>query len=112
MSERVVLLDRTDYIVEYHTVEVDDGPPMTFVHLDVFFFSPSVLRDMRKTWPAVFSALNAPAVFCVGDVDDAKFHRFVTRFGWRYLKPLPCTDNKTRRLYVHFGPTKEAQQEQ
>lgn len=110
MRDRVIILDRPEYTVSYHIEETNEGQQMTFVHLDVFYISPSIMREMLRLWPVIQKHMNC-VTFCLGEVDDEKFDKFVSRFGWRYLRPIPCTDGRTRRLYINFGPTKEAQEQ-
>lgn len=38
--------------------------------------------------------------------------RLVEMVGFRYFKDMPCTDGKTRNLYVNFAPTPDGGQEQ
>lgn len=98
---KVTLLSEPAYDVFLHYEEPAPGCLMPFVHLDVYQPSPSVIKALLSVWPSLRATL-PPIIFCHGAVDDAKFHRFVTRFGWNHLSHTPCTDGITRRIYVNY----------
>jgi len=97
-----------DFDVSITIQEPETGAFMPFVHLDVYYWAPSTLRKLialHKTLRPTLSNI----LYCHGTVDDEKFDRFVTRFGWQVLSSAPCTDGKTRRIYVHYKNTNEDQ---
>jgi predicted solute-binding protein len=110
-GERVVVIDEPEYIASYHEEDLGEGRIMTFVHLDVYYMSASILRQLKKQWD-LWRHYVSTVLFCMGEEDDEKFERFVSKFGFKYLRDVPCTDNKTRRLYVNFGPAPKEAQEQ
>jgi hypothetical protein len=102
-SERTIVLDPPEYTASYHTVDLGESRVMTFAHLDVYYFSPAILRDLREKW-RIFRENVDCVLFCMGDTDDAKFEKFVRMFGFQYLRDAQCSDGKTRRIFVNFGP--------
>jgi len=106
---RFVVWDGTEYIAEMHYEDLGEGRLMPFFHLDVFYFSPEILKRMLKEWEEHRHTVPTP-LFCMGEEDDEKFSRFISKFGFQYLTDCPCTDGKTRRLFVNFGP-QEAQKQ-
>jgi hypothetical protein len=108
-GQRFVVWDEPEYTAEMH-IEDLDGELMHFFHLDVFYFSPRILRQMVKQW-IVFREHVPVVLFCMGDEDDDKWKRFISHFGFQYLRDVPCTDGKTRRIFINLGPTKEALQQ-
>lgn len=98
---RVTILSEPAFEVQMNFLQPKPGVLMTFVHVEVFEPSPSVIKRLLALWPEVRSKL-PPLVFCSGHVDDDKFHRFVTLFGWLPISSTPCSDGNTRRIYVNY----------
>jgi hypothetical protein len=80
--------------------DLGEGQTMTMIHCDVFFLSPSIIRQMMYQWK-LFRKHVPQAVFAHSTDDDAKWERFVKRFGFVYLKDILCSDGKTRRLFIN-----------
>lgn len=99
-TEPVLVYDGTDYIASYTTYVLDNGPMVMF-HLDVFYFSHTVLRDMEQKW-AVFRSVFKNPIFCHLEDDTERGLRFLSRFGFVPVGEVPCTDGKSRRVYVHL----------
>lgn len=107
-SPRTIVWDEDpEWTASIHTAHVAEGIEMTFFHLDVYYMSPSVLKSMLRAWREYRHTL-PQRLFTMGDQDTDALDRLRERFGFRYLNDIPCTDGRIRRLYVHFGPTKEA----
>lgn len=100
-SERTILVDGTEYIASYHTIDIGDGKVLTFFHLDVFYFSASVLRRMLQDWLWIRKAL-PEIVFTVAETPSKAWERLVRRFGFQFLQDVGCSDNRTRPMFVHF----------
>ena len=76
------------------------GNLMTFVHIEIHDWRPSTWRRLKANWPAVLARL--PKVFfCQGKVDDAKFQKFISYFGFSFLADCICTDGVNRRIYIN-----------
>lgn len=99
-SDRVIVWDEPEYIASYHTADLGEGRVMTLFHLDVFYFSASILRQMLTQWQVFREHVNC-VLYCMGNEDDDRFRRFVSYFGFTPLSTIPCTDGKTRTLFVH-----------
>lgn len=100
---RVVVLDEPEYTASYHVTDLDCGRSMTFVHLDVYYMSHSILKQLKAQW--VLWRQSCPVVlYAMADEDTETWVKFVSKFGFQYLADIPCTDGKTRRLFVNFGP--------
>jgi hypothetical protein len=99
---REVIVDTTDYIGSIHQEEFEDGTKMVFVHMDIFYWAPSVLKHMIKTWPIFREGLKDIPLFCMADDDNEKWERYISRFGFQYLSDIPCSDGKIRRLFVNY----------
>jgi hypothetical protein len=87
---------------------------MTFVHLDVYYMSKEILKRLDKQW-RLWRQCVPVVLYAISDDDEDVWAKFVKRFGFQYLSDIGCTDGKTRRLFVNFGPqngpTKEAQEQ-
>ncbi len=106
-TPREVVLDEPEYTASYHTVDLGEGRVMTFVHLDVFYMSHSILRQLKSQWKLWRQA--CPIIlYAMADEDTVTWSKFISHFGFQYLRDVPCTDGKTRRLFVNFGPKEEA----
>jgi len=108
-SDRKIIWDQPEYTASTHVADLGEGQLMTFFHVDVYFLSKEILQDMLQRWQ-VFRKTVPIVLFAMGEVDDEKFHRFVSLVGFQKLKEIPCTDGKTRRLYVSWPP-QEAQEQ-
>lgn len=62
-------------------------------------FSPSIMKSVIVGWRAFRQCVSAPVV-AIGEVDDEKWERFVTRLGFRYFKEVICINGKKRRLFI------------
>lgn len=109
-SERQIVWDVPEWTASVHTARLEGGIDMTFFHLDVYYLSHSILKDMLAAWKQ-YRATLPERLFTMADADTPALDRLRERFGFRYLTNIPCSDGNTRRLYVHFGPTQEAQEQ-
>jgi len=109
-SERTILWDQPEYTASIHEAKLSEEVTMTFFHLDVFYLDHKILKEMRQRWKE-FREVFPVVLFTMGDNDTKALNRLREMFGFQYLKDIPCSDGKSRRLYVHYGPTQEAQKE-
>jgi hypothetical protein len=70
------------------------------VHLRFDRFTPSIMKNVIHQWRVFRQCVTAP-VTAIGEVDDEKWERFVTRLGFRYCKEVICINGKKRRLFIH-----------
>jgi hypothetical protein len=96
---RVMLLSVPEFDCSFSYNQIAPGILMTFVHLDVYYWSPSVYRQLKDHWPIIRKRL-PDIIFTQGNVSDqAKFDKFVQRFGWKPLVDCICTDGSNRPIF-------------
>ncbi len=98
---RKIIVSTPDFDCSTNLIELDAESPMTLGHIDVYYWSPSVRKDLMKRWAEVRPLL-PPIVFTMGQNPGPKFHKFVSLLGFRPLNEVPCTDGKVRTIYAHF----------
>lgn len=103
-TDRVIVYDGTEYITSCHAVYLPTGEEMIFFHLDVFYMSPEVLRDMIDNWKR-FRRDVPCTLFCMLTDENKASRRLIEKyFGFVPLKVIPCTDGKDRTIFVNHGP--------
>lgn len=70
-------------------------------HLRFDKWTPSVFKRVLKEWIAFRQCVTAP-VFALGEVDDDKWARFVSRLGFRFHQQVNCINGTSRRLFIHL----------
>lgn len=95
-----------DFVWSTHQEHIPDGADgmvsMTFVHLDVHKFTPSILKALLVEHHAARPHL-PKIIFCSPLVPSALFDKFVRRFGWiRCGEDALCHDGVYRPIYCHF----------
>lgn len=111
-TDRVPVWSEVEWDASVHAYILPTGEEMIFFHLDTYMMSARVLKDMIKAWK-VFRDANRMPLYTMGTDDTPAHRRLVERFGFRFWKTMPCTDGKTRNLYVHhYGPSNGAPKEQ
>ena len=74
---------------------------MTFVHLDVTHFSPAVFKKIKETFD--FYRPNFPEIIYTQPSEyDAKFHKFMTRFGFKLLSDGVDPNGQYLPYYFNF----------
>ena len=101
MTDRIILDERRDFLVELSYFQLDDGALVPFIHLAVYRWSASVLRDLISLWGRLRPDL-PPIIFAQGTVDDDKLAKLVSHFGFKYHSDCPCDDGLNRRLFVNY----------
>jgi hypothetical protein len=79
---------------------------MLFAHITIKQFHPSLLRRMQNEWQLFRQHVTAP-IFAVGEVDDDKWERFISRFDFKYQQHVICENGQRRRLFVSFAINKQ-----
>lgn len=111
-SERLTVYDGTEYIASCHTERLPEGQEMIFFHLDVYYMSPSVLKDMLENWKR-FRRDVPVRLFCMLTDENKASRRLIEKyFGFIPVMVIPCTDGKDRTIFVNFGPTSGGPSEQ
>lgn len=95
---RVIVVDEPEYTASIQTYDPGNGHKMTFAHLDVFYMGPDVFKRLRRQFK-LFREHVPVVLYCMGNEDSSKYERFLSYFGFKYLKEVACTDGRTRRLY-------------
>ncbi len=95
---RQSILSVPEFDLEYHQEDMGNGKFLTFLHLEVYRWSPSVFRQLKAIWPTV-STIARP-LFLVGTRDTPLFHKFVSRFGFSPFLKVGCTDDQERTLFI------------
>lgn len=105
--QEVPIIDKDEY---YFAVDElrrprDDGSEdqMVFIHLSIFKWTPSVYKEVLRNWKSFREHVVCP-LYAVGGVveeDVAKWERFVTRLGFKFLTNVVCTNGAERRLFIH-----------
>jgi len=102
MTDRVVLDERRDFLVELSWFKLDDRALVPFIHLQVTYWSANVLRELLATWGRLLPDL-PPIIFAQGTHDDEKLAKLVRKFGFEYHCDCPCDDGLNRRIFVFYN---------
>ena len=108
MTDRIILDERRDFLVELSWFALDDGALVPFIHLQVTNWSARVLRDLISLWGRLRPTL-PPIVFAQGTTDDAKLAKLVVKFGFVFHADCLCDDGLNRRLFVNYRHDKDMQ---
>ncbi len=100
-SQKITLHSEPDFDCTYTEKYTDDGYTLTFVHLDVYYWSSSVFKKLCKLWPSILAKL-PDIIYTQGITPDKKFVRFISHFGWKFLGPCMCTDGINRDIYFQI----------
>lgn len=75
-------------------------------HLRFAKFSPSIFKRVLAEWRTFRACTYAP-IFAIGEVDDAKWKRFITHLGFEPAMEVVCVNGQQRRMYrnVRLQPT-------
>jgi hypothetical protein len=98
-----VVLDHPEYKASLEEFRDSSGRQMVFVHLYVFApWTKALLQRFRSEWTLFRKHVTCP-LFACADVDDEKWAKFVSLFGFKPLSEAICTDGKRRRIFWHQG---------
>lgn len=111
-TERFTVFDGTEYIAQCHAVYLPTGEEMIFFHLDVYYMSAQVLKDMQEQWKR-FRRDVPVRLFCMQTEETPASRRLIEKyFGFVPLMVIPCTDGKERTIFVNNGPAETEVQKQ
>lgn len=102
MYETVVVRHQTpdyDFVIDY--IPIHDGNRWYQAHVDVFKWTPRVMREMQAVWPSLRRQVDAP-LFAWNEHEDAKWEKFISRFGFRYFKNFIGPDGKEHKFFLHL----------
>ena len=95
MTDRIILDERRDFLVELSWFALDDGALVPFIHLAVYRWSAGVLRDLISLWGRLRTTL-PEIIFAQGTIDDNKLAKLVSKFGFEYH--ADCNDHPVSRF--------------
>ena len=95
------LIKRPEYHLELEHTPLSNGHVAFSLHFEVFQWSPSVYRQMKRDWDSIRPLIDAP-IFAANVDEDDKWVKFITRFGFRYFKQVVGTDGSQRGLYLNL----------
>jgi hypothetical protein len=72
------------------------------VHVRFLRWSPTTFKRLLANMKLLREHVSAP-LFALGDVDDDKYERFVTRVGFKFHTHVLCNNGERRRLFIHLG---------
>lgn len=107
-TDRVLIHDGTEWIASAHWVDLGDGVPRVFFHLEVFYLSASILREMQARWKQ-WRAQEPGLIFTMADRDTPVLDRLRKKFGFEVLRHkngapwrVHGSDKRSRKLFVHY----------
>jgi hypothetical protein len=99
---KIPFVDEVEFTFSTNLVQLEPGLLMTFVHIDIYYWSPTMWRRLQSLWLSNRHLL-PPIVYASGDVSDAKWAKFVTKLGFEpILENCSCSDGANRPIYAHF----------
>jgi hypothetical protein len=98
--------DCPEYLWELDEHRGPSGEQMMFAHLKVRKWSKSTLALMRERFRQFRECVSTP-LYAIGDVEDAKYVKFLRHFGFEPLTEVICENGERRRLFISFTKEKE-----
>lgn len=97
-----IAVDCPEYLFELDEHRnTDTGDQMLFVHLLVRCWSKTTLKNMQSVFKAFRECVTCP-LYASTIVDDDKWARFISYFGFVPLQNVVCEDGLTRRLFINL----------
>lgn len=94
------LSDAPEYDACLHDLRDEHGTQMVVMHIDVYHFTPSVLKRMKHEFAALRACTDALLFAIEPNPDDTKWERFVRIMGFEFSSRVECTDGHSRRCFV------------
>jgi hypothetical protein len=92
---------RTDsYWCEVDEYTNEQEERFLLAHIRVYRWSPSVAKQLREEFKTFRTICPAP-LFACPEVADAKWIKFVSLLGFRFLQNTVCNNGETRPLFIH-----------
>lgn len=89
-----------DYWFELDEYRRASGEQFLLAHIRVHRWAPSVFKRMFQEFKILRTCVTAP-LFAVPEVDDARWRKFVSAFGFRFLHDTVCNNGLTRPIFIH-----------
>jgi hypothetical protein len=96
-----IAVDCPTYLFELDEHRNAAGEQMLFVHLLVRQWSKSTLKTMLHVFKQFRECVTCP-LYASTKVDDEKWSRFISYFGFVPLLHAVCEDGQTRRLFINL----------
>ncbi len=90
---KVPVVRRPEYTLYFEQAARDH----TFIHCDVYTWSPRVVRQLTADWQAV-QALHGGPIFALHTPGDRKHLKFITLFGFKLVAAF-VADDGPRELF-------------
>lgn len=100
LTKYILITQEHDFKAYIQWVRHPTGEEQCLAHLEVFDFQPSTLRRMLAAW-IKYRPTIPETIFCLFTTQTKATHRFAQKLGFQPMFDMPCTDGKTRTLYVH-----------
>jgi hypothetical protein len=99
--QRHPLLLNDDFWLELDEYRRAGGEQFLLAHIRVHRWSPSVFKQIKHVWTTFRSCVTLP-VFACPEVDDQRWVKFVTAFGFKPFQQVICNNGARRPLYIHI----------
>jgi hypothetical protein len=97
--KRYTVIDYPEYWIELDEYRTPQGEQFMLVHTRFAEFSKALLKRFEHEWRTLRACVPG-FLFCIGEVDDDKFERFVARQGFKFFRNVVCTNGIARRLFI------------
>lgn len=101
-STYYTLLDTPDYRLDIEETPISDTDKAYSIHIEVFKWTPGVLKEMLQVWPPIRAKIDAPILACAED-QDPKWEKFIKKFGFTYLRDVVGVDGTTKRMFANVS---------
>lgn len=75
------------------------GEQFLLAHIGVTHWAPSVFKQLRAEFKLFRTICKAPIFAC--HKADAKWFKFVSALGFRFMQNSECEDGVIRQLFIH-----------
>lgn len=91
---KIEMIKSEDYKVYF---EYDHG--FTFIHCECLKWNKKVKKNLQNDFDALCKNHNQD-IYAIHEIDDKKHKKFVSFFGFKYLKDFVGLDGKMRQIFV------------
>lgn len=96
------LVETRNYRLDIEETPLGSGDKALSIHFEVWSWTPRVLREMLRDWPAVRAQIDAPLLACAEN-QGPKWEKFISKFGFHYLMDVTGIDGEQKRLFVNLN---------
>jgi len=91
--------DTPDFCFEIEEHRNSGGGQFCMAHIAIHRWSPAVLKRMSEEWRVLRTVVTCP-LYATAPLQDAKWQKFVSRFGFRPLDSVITNGGAQRTLFV------------